>query len=618
MSYRSLALIALLPLALTADPARAQQVAPQLPPDAAFGSEITVTATGVESEVADVPAATTVITREQMDDAQSASVADLLRRVPGVAVVQSGDVGSLTSLFTRGTNSNHTLVLLDGVRLSSPYFGGYDWSLPTTTALERVEVARGPFSALWGSDAVGGVINLIPERRRDGFGGRLLGEGGEDGWERYEATVGFASKAFDIQASGYHRANDGVLDNGDATGEQGLATAGFSWGKGSRIGVIYQDLRSEIGIPFVSPGSPTPNRRQDTDQQLIAVPLAWTLSRSWRLDVVASRLEREIDFSDPDDPWGYVYSTTFADTDQARLASHHTIGDHQVSWGGEWRADTVSDLGPFGPNLDEAETETVSAFAQESWQISPELRVLAGLRWDDTDSYGSTTTGRLQLGWRLTDTLELRGGWGEAFRAPGLGELYGPFGGNPDLEAETSESAEIGLVLAPVDGHTRWQLNVFTTEIDNLVEFDFVTMTNANVGRAEIKGAELVWEQGRLDEVRWYLQASYLDTEGDDGLPLLRRPEWSASWTLNGELGRRWSGDVTVRWVDSRDDVDPVTYERVTSPSVTTVDLAIAWKPWRSLAITGRALNILDEEYEEVAGYPAPGRRFYAGLRWDL
>jgi vitamin B12 transporter len=618
MSYRSLALIALPLLVLVAEPARAQQFAPQPLPDGAFGSEITVTATGVESEVAEVPVATTVITREQMDDAQSASVSDLLRRVPGVTVVQSGDAGSLTSLFTRGTNSNHTLVLLDGVRLNSAYFGGYDWSLPTTTALERVEVVRGPFSALWGSDAVGGVVNLISERRRDGFGGRLLAEGGEEGWERFEATVGFASKAFDIQASGYQRTNDGVLDNGDATGEQGLATAGFSWGSGSRLGVVYQDLRSEIGIPFVSPGSPTPDRRQDTDQQLIAIPLTWTLSRSWTLDVVASRVEREIDFSDPDDPWGNVFSTTLADTDQARLASHHRIADHAVTWGGEWRSDTVSDLGPFGPTLDEAETETLSAFAQESWQISPDFRVLAGLRWDDTDSFGSTTTGRLQLGWRLADTVELRGGWGEAFRAPGLGELYGPFGGNPELDAETSESAEVGLVVAPLDGQSRWQLNVFTTDIDNLVEFDFAAMQNANVGHAEIKGAELVWEQGRLDEVRWYLQAAYLDTEGDDGLPLLRRPEWSASWTLNGELSRKWSGDVTVRWVDRRDDVDPLTYERVESPSYTTVDLAIAWKPWGSLAITGRALNVLDEEYEEVAGYPAPGRRFYAGLRWDL
>jgi len=583
-----------------------------------FGSEITVTATGVETEVDEVPVATTVITRSQMDDSQSAEVTDLLRRVPGMTTAQSGYEGSLTSVFTRGTNSNHTLVLLDGVRLNSPYFGGYDWSLPTTTALERVEVARGPYSSLWGSDAVGGVINMITQRRTAGFGGRLIAEGGEDGWQRYEATAGFASAGFDIQASGYQRSSDGHLENGDVTGEQALATAGFSWGKGSRIGFVYQDLRNEIGIPYVTPGSPTPNRRQDTSQQLMAIPFKWSLTDNWTLDVIASRVEQEIDFVDPDDPWGYVYSNTEADTDQARLASHHTLGRHTISWGGEWRESTVTEVGPFGPSLDHVSEQTTSAFAQDIWQINPKFRVLLGVRWDDTDSWGSETTGRLDIGWRLSDTVELRGGFGQAFRAPALGELHSPFGGNLELQPETSESGEVSLVYAPLGGQSRWQLNVFATDIDNLIEYDYASVQNVNIGQAKIKGAEFVWEQGTLDVVRWYLAATYLDTEGDDGMSLLRRPKYSAAWTLNGEIGGKWSGDTTIMWVYSRDDVNPVTFEREENQSYYVFNMTVAWNPWGTVSITARALNILDEEYEEVLGYPAAGRRFMAGLRWDF
>jgi vitamin B12 transporter len=611
--------LALTLVCLGASAVSAQQLTPpQTPPDTTFGSEITVTATGVESEVEDVPVATTVITRDQLDDAQTESAVEVLRRVPGLSVAQSGDAGSQTSVFTRGTNSNHTLVMLDGVRLNSPYYGGYDWSLPTTTAIERIEVARGPYSALWGSDAVGGVINIIPQRRAGGFGGRLLAEGGEDGWQRFEGTVGMAGGGFDLQASGYRRSSDGVLPNGDFEGDQALATAGFSWGRGSRIGFLYQDLSNEVGIPFADPATPTPNRRQSTDQQLAAVPLRWSLTSSWRLEVVAARTEREIDFTDPDDPMGLTFSTTRADTDQARLASHHTLGGHMLSWGGEWRDDAVTDVSSFGTSLDDVTETTTSVFVQDHWRIGSRLHLLAGLRWDDTDSWGSKVTGRVDVGWRLADTFELRGGYGQGFRAPALGELYAPFGGNPELEPETSDSGEIGIVYTPLEGHSRWQLNLFATDIEDLVEYDFAGFRNVNAGSAEIRGAELVWEQGALDVIRWYLQGTYLDTEGDDGLPLLRRPEFSVSWTLNGAIGRAWSGDVTVLWVDSRDDVDPVTFERTEASSYTTVNLAVAWQPRPGLSITGRALNLLDEDYEEVLGYPAPGRRFLAGARWDF
>ena len=621
MSHRPLSLTlttGLLAVLLGATPAAAQVIPQPAPTQPEFGSEITVTATGVESEIADVPVATTVITRQQMDDSQAASVTDLLRRVPGLSVVQSGDFGSLTSVFTRGTNSNHTLVLFDGVRLNSPYFGGFDWSLPTTTAIERIEVARGPYSALWGADAVGGVINLIPHRQQDKVGGRLLAEGGEDGWQRYEVSAGYASSKFDIHVSGYRRSGDGFLENGDFEGRQGLTTAGFTWSNGSRIGLVFQDLRSEIGIPFVTPGTPTPNRRQATDQQLMAIPLRWKIGAKWNLEIVGSRVQREFDFEDPDDPWGYTFSNTEANTDQARLASHHTFGGHTISWGGEWREDIVTDVNPFGVTLDEVSDQTLSAFVQDNWRLGSHLRLLFGVRWDDTDSWGSKTTGRLDIGWRLADTFELRGGFGQAYRAPSLGELYAPIGGNPGLEPETSESGELGIVYTPLNGHSRWQLNAFTTDIDDLIEFDYLNYENVNAGKAKIKGVEFVWEQGALDVLRWYLQATYLNTEGEDGKPLLRRPRLSASWTLNGSIGRSWSGDVTVLWVDARDDVDPETFERAEAKSYITVNFSVALQAWQRITITARALNLLDADYQEVLGYPAPGRRWMAGLRYGF
>jgi vitamin B12 transporter len=277
-------------IVLWALPAQAQQL-PTQPgqPTPSFSDEVTVTATGVETTVDEAPTAVTVVTRDEIDDAQSGSVAEMLRRVPGLTVVGSGDEGKLTSVFTRGTGSNQTLVMLDGVRLNSPFFGGFDWSQLSTGGLSRIEVARGPYSALWGADAVGGVINLIPARTRGGLNGRFFGEGGSEGWRRLEADVGWGGKAFDIYASGFDRQSDGELENADFESRQILVTAGWSWGKrGSRLGVVVQNLEAETGIPFAAPGSPTPDRRQDSDQTLVAVPFNLYFSDSWNIELTGA------------------------------------------------------------------------------------------------------------------------------------------------------------------------------------------------------------------------------------------------------------------------------------------------------------------------------------------
>ena len=200
--------------------------------DSTFSSEITVTATGTEEDLDQVPLPTTVITEEEIENAQTESVSEILRRVPGLNVVQSGEPGSVTSVFTRGTESDHTLVMIDGVRLNSPYFGGFDFSQLATNGLGRIEVVRGPYSALWGADAIGGAINLISGTGSEGFGGSLVGEWGEGAWERYEGTVTYGSEGFDLLASGLMREGESDLENSDFDLRQGLVNAGLNWGKG--------------------------------------------------------------------------------------------------------------------------------------------------------------------------------------------------------------------------------------------------------------------------------------------------------------------------------------------------------------------------------------------------
>jgi len=580
-----------------------------------FTDEVTVTATGVETAIEEAPTAVTVISRDEMDDSQSGSVADMLRRVPGVTVVSSGDEGKLASVFTRGTASNQTLVMLDGVRLNSPFFGGFDWSRLSTAGLRQVEVARGPYSALWGADAVGGVINLIPVRARGGFNGRFFGEGGGNGWRRLEADAGWGGKTFDLYASGFDQSADPELDNSDFSSRQLLATAGWSWGKrGSRLGVLVQNLEAKTGIPFATPGSPTPDRRQDSEQTLLAVPFNLFLSDSWNVEISAARVEGTFNFSDPEDPF-FSFSSTETMSRQARLASNHRFSRHIFSWGGEWRSDEVSDESNFGANLDGETNEITSFFIQDVWKVQSNLRLLVGVRWDDAEDWGSETSPRADLGWRLSDNFEFRAGYGKAFRPPSIGELYFPFSGNPELQPETSSSTDLGFTYTTAKKGSRWQLTTFSTELENLIEFDFTSYTNQNIGSAKIRGAELSWEQALGSRSASLVQSTYLDTEDDEGQPLLRRPEWSGSWTLHGAFSKHFTGDLTVIYVGARVDIDPLTYERGEADSYTTGNLSLAYSLWNGVEITGRVLNVADTAYQEILGYPAPGRRYMFGLR---
>lgn len=581
-----------------------------------FEDEITVTATGSEDAVDDVPAAVTVVSREEIEDSQEESVADLLRRVPGVTIMRSGDEGSLTSTFIRGTESDHTLALFDGVRLSSPFFAGYDWSLLPTAGIERIEVVRGPYSALWGADAIGGAVNVVPMRAHDGLDASLVAEAGEDSWGRFEGAIGWAGSGFDICASGFDRQGEGTLDNSDFENRQLLVDAGYSWAEGSRVALLVQGLDSDLGIPFADPVTLTPSRRQEADQLLIAVPLRFQVTDRWSLELVSSKVERDLSYSDPDDPWGFTWSETAADTAQARLTSRHELGDHGLSWGAEWREDKVSNESTYGVNLDGDKSTVSSLYVQDFWQLDDSFRLIVGARWDDADEWGSEVSPRISLGWNATSSVELRAGYGKAFRQPSVGELYYPFSGNPDLEPEQSDSFEVGVV--GFIGATRLQANLFSTQVDSLIDFDYVTYAYANIAEAEMRGAELAWHAPLSDGLMSALQITWLDTEDDEGEELLRRPEWSGSWTLTGALWGKLRGDLALIWVGSRPDIDPITFETIELGSHVTGNLSLSYEILKGLDVTIRAQNLADKDYEEVAGYPAPSRRFTGGLRWSL
>jgi vitamin B12 transporter len=608
-------------------PALAQPTAqpqPQSQPDpgaahaASLYEEVLVTGALADESRERLPVSADVIERDEIAARQATVVADLLRSVPGLDVVRSGTAGKVTSLFTRGTESDHTLVLWNGIELNDPFFGGFDWGLLPTEGVQRIEVIRGPFSALYGSDALGGVVQVLTGGA-PGSGASL--ELGENGYQRAAVTAGgeIGSLRYDVAA--HSRRGDGLADNDFYDSDELVAQASWQAGRGAELGVVVRTNRSDLGIPF-SGGVVTPERTTRWRETELALPVRFEIDR-WTVEGRLSQVSHDSELSDPDDPFGFTFAESRSTSQRARLvASYHFDDDLWLAIGSEYEGQEVDSGSVFGVDLDGARQTTHSYFSQLFHAVG-DWRFDAGLRRDDHDVFGGVTSPRLGVARRIGARGRLRAAYGEGFRAPSLGELFFPFSGNRDLEPERSESFELGYEYRGAgrrdgrgdgrdDGWTA-TVTAFHNELDNLIDFDFVAFRNVNVGRARTRGVELgvARRRGRLD---LRANATYLEAvDRDTGERLLRRPEWRGSLVASWAAAD-WTWTGTALYTGERDDVDPIDFERTGNSAYQRFDLAARYRGWQRLTPYARLENVADEEYAEALGFPAPGRQLVGGL----
>lgn len=595
----------------------AQPASPGAPPSlpGSLATDVVVTAEATPAEVSALGVAATVVDREEIDRRQQSTLLELLRTVPGLDVVQSGGPGGVTSLFLRGTGSAQTLVLLDGAKLNSPYFGAVDLSSISAANVDRIEVVRGPFSALWGSEAVGGVVRILT-KRGGGSGLAARGSASYGSATTKEGTfqASFSDGAVDVSAGFRRLLSDGDLPNGHYSTTSLSGAFDVLVSEDVRVGASLRRETGETGVPFVGETA-TPNRKTFADTTSLTVPIAVTLGKGTSLEAAASVVRDEPRFEDPDDPWGFTESETDARRQQARVVVSHEWSAHRLSVGADWERTEVTNRDSYGLQLDGETTSTWSAFAEDRLSLaSDRLAVTTGLRYDDHSAFGSAVSPRVAVSYRLSDAVKLRAAGGSAFRSPSTGELYYPFSGNPDLDPERSVSWEAGAEWSFWRGAVL-EATAFTTDVTDLIQYDFAAQRNVNVGRARLRGIETALRGTVATDV--FARASYtlLDAvDRDTGLPLLRRPRHRASGTV-GYAGKRANAELTGTWVGERDDVDATTFQRVVDAAYLRLDVAVTLP--RLVGPLGpfvRVTNLLDADYVEVAGYPSPGRRWTVGL----
>lgn len=580
--------------------------------------EIVVTASALPEEIDETPVAATVITREDMERREVRDVADILREVPGLSVSRTGSPGKNTTLFIRGGSSKQALVLWNGVEMNNAYFSGYDFGQLSSAGVERVEVVRGPFSALYGSEAVSGVINVLT--KPSASGATLDLEAGENSLFNAAFSGAMVRDRWNANGAIERRQDDGFADNDDFTSSSLVGGATLTPTEHVSAGILARYSSYELGDPFAPNAAssafvPSPQRREDGSQMQVSIPISVQFATS-AFDLRLSDSRRDDTFDDPAGAFGPEHSDVEAALRGARATARRNTAFGAITVGGEYERAVVDSTSNFG-EIDSRDRTNKSAFIEDRFSHSlgadASFELAAGARYDDFGVFGSETSPRIALAW-VDRGHKIRASYGEGFRAPAIGELYFPFAGNVNLRAEKSRNVEVGYEhFTP---NSSFSATIFDADYTNLISFG-PSFQFENIAAARSRGVELGAVR-RYGPMQVDFSYTWLDTEDEaTGDELLRRPRHSGSIALGYQAGNTTT-QVVVAHKGVRDDVtDLLPFGTVRNDAFTTVDLTVHYH-LGGLSPYVKLENVTDEKYEEVFGYASGRRRAIVGVRYSI
>ncbi|MCH7336522.1 TonB-dependent receptor [Acinetobacter sp. NIPH 2699] len=560
---------------------------------------IIVTASKTAKKVSDVPARITVIDEKTIDQSPIADLPSLLAREAAANVVQLGGYGQQTSIFLRGTNSNQTLVLRDGVRLNTATTGAASLPFLDTKDLQRIEILKGPASVLYGTDAIGGVVQLISKtpEKTSAF---VTGEMGEH--NTYKAIVGadLAENGFYAQIRGQRLETDGNIIKDVANAERApYDQKGYSAkvGYDSNLVAISVDFSQNEGNSIYDNfGTMT---SQDFKNQSINLKGRVSINEQF---AVHARLSQFKDDLDQVDSPSFVHSTT----EEAELYTVYNLAKHQDILVGATFRNTDAKTDSIKEDVD-----STGYYIQHQYNAHG-FNTQVGVRVEDNEKFGTHTVAQGGIRYQLLPLTSIYTNIGSAFKAPTFNDMYG-WGGNPDLKPEKSISYEIGVDQKFNYGVSAG-LSAFVTEVDDLINSDPVTYQMVNIDKAKIEGAEsyIKWQGDNL-----YLDLGYQYVRAKDkknNEDLSRRPRQSASLTA-GWADATYGISTTVI---AKSDSDNSGYDAVQIPGFTRIDFNAHYNVNPYIKLFTNIQNIGDKQYRTAFGsgsyYINDGRQASAGV----
>jgi vitamin B12 transporter len=584
--------------------------------DAVLQPTIEVTASRVAETVDATLADVSVITRKDIEASGAPDLIEVLRLQPGVDVARTGGAGQQTSVFLRGTNSTHVLVLIDGVRVASSNTGSFAFENLPIDSVERIEIVRGPRASYWGSDAIGGVIQIFT-RKLDSAHlaasyGSYKSSDGSVGYGAQSDAGGFSVQLGARHVGGFSASNAAAgpyVYNPDDNGFQNhniVAQGDYKFGTQVLSATIF---RSE-GTQSFDNGDPGYGTSRTLDQAA-GINLQGAITDSWqeRLSIGSSRE----DIATP------VFGTDYHSTrEQLAWTNDFTLTSTQHLIAG---LDYIHD---FGISNDTFGNATLYSASRNNTGVFAGWRVADGafdsdlaVREDHDSTFGSAFSGSVAAGWKFNDDLRLSASYGTAFRAPNLNELYSPgyggyYAGNPLLDPERSRSGEIALDWH-LNAANQIDLRAFSTRVHDLIDFSGGTTFQAiNVDHAAIDGAEIkhTWRNAGYS---WSNSLTLQNPrDSDTGTQLLRRPKQKFSSVFEAPLSDKLHAGVELLYSGRSDD-----YGNVQLGSYTLVNLRANYDLSSELKLGLRLENLGDKNYQLVYGYNTPGRSGYLTLSWE-
>jgi vitamin B12 transporter len=571
---------------------------------------VVFTANKMEQDINDTLTDVEVIDRQEIERIQPQSFTDLLANIAGIDVVQKGGQGQNTSIFSRGANSNQLLVLIDGVRVGSATLGGKSVADISISQIERIEIIKGPRAALWGSDAIGGVLHIFTRRFRPNEH-RIGLTMGTHGTREVDASIGFGNdnlsntltyskkdtKGMDAHVSrdadddGYE--NDSLSIRGDYKISD---TSTVDW-----LALIDQgetEYDSSFGGDKTSHDNHLWNLRYSLQ------------SGDWNNQFSVSQS------SDENIIFGNGTAKSDADVfetqkQQFKFLSQYKLSDSLSLAGGlEWLEDDVSSS---TTTYSKEQRTTKSIHLNSTYKADSWLAELA-IRRDDVEDVASETTYNLGLGYRINEQHQLSVNFGEGFKAPSFNDLYFPYGGNPDLKFETSSNSE--FVIKGFYDVGNLVVSIYDSEIENLIQWipdDNGIWAPQNVGTADIFGLDASFKITQGDFSHKII-ASYVEAEdGITGNQLALRAKNHFGYEISYQ-GEAFNFFAQVQQVGKRPDTDFETFMPTNLDSYVQVNMGFGYRFNDNLQLKLRISDALAEEPTPASGYNSEGRSYYLTL----
>ena len=599
-----------------------------------------VTATFVPTKVEAVGSAVTVVTDEQIGKSQKRIVSEILREVPGLAVNRSGTVGSFTTIRIRGAEGNHTLVLIDGIEVNDPSGGSeFDFGSLRAADIERIEVLRGPQSALYGSDAIGGVVNIITKQGSGPATAHFDLEGGS--FRAGQVSAGLRGGGGDFHYS----------FGASAYTTDGISVAPKSEGNRETDGNDNGTVNIKFGfVPFDNLEFDFTGRYVNDTTEGDTQPAVAGIIRTVDSDSETRKIQRSgsarLKYSLYDGGWEHIIqvseneevaddttndATTFeADGEKIRFHYQTNIlfdtpsvadGEHGLTFLAEHEKDSQFTLSAFSSS-DTSITNLgyVGEYRAGLWD---KLFLTVAGRYDDNDTFKNATTYRLTAAYLLHDLeARLHGSFGTGVKNPTLFELFGStenFTGNPNLSPESSKGWDAGIERRLFSDRLILDATYFNNRITDLIDGSGITSTNLN-GTSKIQGLELTLDAKLSLELTITGQYTYTSTKDANGAELVRRARHIASLNMSyGFLADRANLNLGIDYTGKQSDIQFSNFfaakRTITLDDFVLLGVAGSYKLTDNIELTARLENLLDQEYQEVLGSDAPGIGAYVGVR---